>query len=271
MLLTGTTFQDGADGLRIEIDGYYVPKQEVSGASVKNIDEITRAFIAEKKIVAGIHSHVNMNVFFSTTDDETCRSGILHHLVVNNDMKFIGRSRFMLPCGMAFFKDMEFEFEDEPEAAKTHVEGIENITPMGYSWQKDRDEWNTRDAKDDKAPINDADPDYSYQNNHHGWTEEEMNNWAGHGKHKQISLFGADGKILNGNGQKKTVIEVMKDGVQEDEDEDYGMSEGGYTYDKVNDMYYLDDDTVIMGMMVPRDPITKERYIYGTPTHPARP
>jgi hypothetical protein len=267
MLLTGKTFQDGADGLRIEIDGYYVPKQEVSGATVKNIDEITRAFIAEKRIVAGIHSHVDMGVFFSTTDDETCKSSILHHLVCNNDMKFVGRSRFNLPCGKAYFKEMDFEFEEEPAAPEVIVAGIENIKPMAYGWEKES--WNTKDDtngnvkdKDDKAPINDPDPRFLP-----GWNVDEIAHLSGLDGEggKQISLFGPDGRTPL--SQKKTVIDLMEDAGHE---EDYGLIEGYYTYDKHNDMYYMEDDTVILGMHIPYDKISKERYIYGQPTHPSK-
>lgn len=236
MLLKGREFQDGADGLRVEFDGYYIPKQEVTGASVKNVDDIGRKFIKDNKIIAGIHSHVNMNVFYSTTDDETCKSGIKHHLVVNNDMKFIGRSRFTLPCGMAYFKDAEIEFEEDV-VTDVKIEGLDKISRTAYvheTWSVEPQEQIEYSHKSKSLQ--------KFQQG--GFTEQEIAHLSGFDDGKQLSLF----KDYGSNDEVPT--------------------EGAYWYDEVNDTYYLDDDTVIVASGVPRDHITKERYMYAVAHNP---
>lgn len=99
MMLCGEVKDD-----KVEVTDYWVPKQEVSYSSVKNLDLIDADVIREKKIVATIHSHANMNVFFSSTDhDCTNMSLVKHHIVVNNKHEFVAKSRVDLPCGMVRF------------------------------------------------------------------------------------------------------------------------------------------------------------------------
>lgn len=128
MLLTGRQ-----EGSSVFIEGYWIPKQEVGGAHVHNLDVITPEIITAKGIVAGIHSHANMGVFFSPTDDnETNNTTIKHHIVCNNRGEFEAKSRYDLPCGLYKF-------------TKAHVliclpgievVGLENITREAVSESK---------------------------------------------------------------------------------------------------------------------------------------
>lgn len=99
MLLSG-----GVQENVVFVNGYYIPKQQVTAASVKNLEAIDKEFIEENSIIATIHSHSDMGVFFSPTDDEfTNMSFIQHHIVVNNKGDFVAKSRIDLPCGMVKF------------------------------------------------------------------------------------------------------------------------------------------------------------------------
>ena len=80
MLLTGTIETDTC-----YVTGYMIPKQETSAAYVAHKDDITAEEIAEKHIVCGIHSHVNMTVTPSGTDiEDSVMSLIDYHIIVNN-------------------------------------------------------------------------------------------------------------------------------------------------------------------------------------------
>ena len=95
ILLSGSV-----NGNDVLVTGYYVTKQEVGAAHVKNLDNITKKFIEDNDIVATMHSHANMDVFFSPTDDEfTNMNFIKHHAVINNKHEFVAKSRHDLPCG----------------------------------------------------------------------------------------------------------------------------------------------------------------------------
>lgn len=121
------------------IDGYYVPKQEVTGASVKNLDVVDQEFIAREHIVATIHSHSSMGVFFSATDDEfTNMSFIKHHIVVNNNHSFVAKSRVDLPCGMVKFMNSTVHVTTVPTVA---VVGIEKIGRKSYGGYKQQGGW----------------------------------------------------------------------------------------------------------------------------------
>lgn len=112
------------------VSGYYIPVQEVTSSTVKNLDAIDEEFIRDNEIVATIHSHANMNVFFSGTDDEfTNMSHIKHHIVINNEHKMVAKSRYDLPCGMAKFADSKVM---TLIPAVQSVEGMENITKKIY-------------------------------------------------------------------------------------------------------------------------------------------
>lgn len=105
--------------------GYWIPKQEVSGATVKNLDVIDKEVIAEREIIATIHSHANMQVFFSTTDEEyTNMSLIQRHIVVNNDFEFTACTRWDLPNDKVCFLKAKVIINIH-EVDK--VEGVSNI------------------------------------------------------------------------------------------------------------------------------------------------
>lgn len=126
MLLKG-----GETGDQVIINGYYIPKQEVTGSTVKNLDAIDEEFIIENDIVATIHSHSTMGVFFSHTDDEfTNMSHIKHHIVVNNRHELVAKSRYDLPCGMAKFADSKVM---TLIPGIDSVEGFENITKKTFA------------------------------------------------------------------------------------------------------------------------------------------
>lgn len=120
MLLLGTV----SDNM-VTVTGYWIPKQVVTGSSVRNDDVINASVIAEKGIVAGIHSHSNMGVFFSPTDKEaTNKSLIRYNVVTNNRGEYEAISRHDLPCGLYKFQEADVMFLI-PEQT---VAGLENIS-----------------------------------------------------------------------------------------------------------------------------------------------
>lgn len=106
MLLSGRVVDD-----EVIIDGYYIPKQSVSGASVKNLEPINKKLIEEKGIVAGIHSHGRMDVFFSPTDNEMNMGDIEYNIVVNNAMEVKAVQKIVLPCGSCTLVKVNCVFE----------------------------------------------------------------------------------------------------------------------------------------------------------------
>lgn len=130
MLLKGR--EDDVTG-DIYVDSYYIPKQEVTKSSVKNLDCIDNKFIEENNIVATIHSHADMDVFFSTTDEEfTNMSNIDNHIVVNNKGASIAAVKMKLPCGLVkFFKSQVKVNYTMPEV---EIEGIDKIEKYIYSY-----------------------------------------------------------------------------------------------------------------------------------------
>lgn len=128
MLLIGDETHHG-----IVVHDYYIPKQEVGWAHVKNLDCITADFIREKSIIAGIHSHADMAPFFSPTDEEsTNQSLIKNNIVINNRMESKAVMRKDLPCGMSHFQEAIVEFYF-PQA--TEVTGLDNIVKKVYATQ----------------------------------------------------------------------------------------------------------------------------------------
>ena len=122
MLLKGEV-KDGD----VLVDGYYIPKQEVSGASVKNLDCIDKAFITENRIIATIHSHSSMGVFFSPTDEEmTNFSMINYHIVTNNKGEFTACMKIDLPCELAKLYDTRVII-NLPDTTEEKIEGLDNI------------------------------------------------------------------------------------------------------------------------------------------------
>ena len=107
-------------------DGYYIPKQEVTSSSVKNLDCIDADFIKEHSIVATIHSHSNMGVFFSSVDEEkTNLSPINYHVVVNNKGDYKAVFKFELPCGLVTMLDVKMTLLSQ--VGEIELEGVENI------------------------------------------------------------------------------------------------------------------------------------------------
>jgi len=120
MMLTGTESKDG-----VYITGYWIPKQEVSTASVKNLDIIDKDVIAERKIICGVHSHGNMACFFSAVDDESTNNSLIkNNIVVNNKGDYKAVMRYETPCGMVHFFDATLEIG---EGVAVEIEGLENI------------------------------------------------------------------------------------------------------------------------------------------------
>lgn len=120
MLLLGEVVED-----QVQCTGYYIPKQKVTRGTVTNLDCIDREFIQQNKVVATIHSHADMGVFFSQTDEVyTNMSLIDHHIVCNNSGEFKGCSKFSLPCGKVFLAKSDVVIMSEPLES---VEGYDNI------------------------------------------------------------------------------------------------------------------------------------------------
>lgn len=129
MLLKGT--EDEITG-NIHITGYYIPKQEVSYASVKNTDCIDKKFIEENNIIATIHSHASMGCFFSVTDEEfTNMSTIPNHIVVNNDGEHKACVKWELPCGLVKF--FETKVKVDHKIPDIEIDGKDNITQRVYN------------------------------------------------------------------------------------------------------------------------------------------
>lgn len=137
----------------VMITGYYIPKQEVTGASVKNLDIIDDVFIRDNNIVAGVHSHAAMSCFFSTTDVEhTNMSLIKHNIVVNNKSEYKAQTRIDLPCGMVKFIDADVYTVGSPEAT---IVGIENIEEKKFGFTQSgwkTDHLPTVDKKEGSIP-----------------------------------------------------------------------------------------------------------------------
>jgi len=109
---------------------YYVPKQETGMASVKNTDEITLEFVKEKKIIGTMHSHNDIGVSFSGTDDQcTNHSFIKNHIVTNNKHDFFAVSRIELPCGLIKFAKAKVIMQ---APRLKHVKGVENIEEIKW-------------------------------------------------------------------------------------------------------------------------------------------
>jgi hypothetical protein len=121
MLLGGALKPEG-----LFLDNYYIPKQEVTGATVKNVDCIDKKFIDDNKIMATIHSHCTMSgEFFSGTDDTMTNfnSIIDFHIVTNNKGEFKAMRKVTLPCGLLRAVEVNIQIED----VDVDIKGIENI------------------------------------------------------------------------------------------------------------------------------------------------
>ena len=135
--LVGTEGPDGA----IEIDGYWIPKQEVTGSTVENLDIVDAEVVRAKRLVASIHSHAEMAVFHSSTDIEsTCKSQwIKHHITINNKLETCAKSQLALACGRIGFIDCEVMVAGMPQAPT--IEGVGNITKKVWGGGYETEGW----------------------------------------------------------------------------------------------------------------------------------
>jgi hypothetical protein len=138
MMLTGEVTKEGC-----YCDGYYITKQKVSGGTVKNTDLVDDAMIKEKKIVAGIHSHVNMGVTASTTDiEDSVMSMIDYHIIVNNSLNVNGMRKVHLPCSGLGVAECGVLVEGLVDLDTIVIEGTERIeratygTPEATAWRR---------------------------------------------------------------------------------------------------------------------------------------
>ena len=84
----------------IYVDDMVVPKQRNTSAHTEINDEVMSEIAAGKygEIFGWIHSHNNMNVFFSGEDTETAKKFDVS-IVVNNKFEMVAVVRKKLPCG----------------------------------------------------------------------------------------------------------------------------------------------------------------------------
>jgi proteasome lid subunit RPN8/RPN11 len=216
LLLKGHVSEDRTS---VEVTGYYVPEQEVTGSTVKNTDmNITREFLHENKIIAGIHSHVNMGVFFSGTDEETTKSSIRYHVVTNNRGDYVARGRYTLACGMEGFKDMDIVLDAEV-SEEVDIEGIERVKKHVYETKLY------------------GDYDYTYT----GYTPKKYGKFSQRDKtywEKQNDLY--DNETMKG-------FAVPEEKVLDDD------HEGSYYYDKEAGLYFLDNGVTFEGKYAQND------------------
>lgn len=134
----------------VVVSDYYIPEQEVTAGTVNNKECIDEAFCDEHHVIGTIHSHSNMNTFFSSTDDDMTNTVpfLRAHVVVNNalDMKAVYRKK--LPCGKEFLQDATvltstLNEEDIPGFDKIKKREVKapyrNYGYSGYGWQRDND------------------------------------------------------------------------------------------------------------------------------------
>lgn len=111
--------------------GYYIPKQEVKEAYVKNLDCIDVELIAKLGIVAGIHSHVNMHTTPSGTDiEDSVMSLINYHIITNNHLNMNGMRKTILPCGKTAVVKCDVLLENAIDLDTLPIEGLENVQKM---------------------------------------------------------------------------------------------------------------------------------------------
>lgn len=115
---------------------YVIPKQETTLATVYNDDDIDTKFVEDNSIVATCHSHNDMAVGFSHTDEVcTNNSMIKNHIVTNNKGDFKAISRIELPCGLNKFVDA-IVMSEAPAIEAKDIKGLENIkertSPITY-------------------------------------------------------------------------------------------------------------------------------------------
>lgn len=187
MLLVGAEV-----GQKVVVNGYYIPKQEVTASTVTNLEAIDREFIDSRDIVGTIHSHSDMGVFFSTVDDEfTNMSWIKHHVVVNNKHDFVAKSRYDLKCGGVKFVDSKVETMIPTSQA---AEGSEKIAKKVYtppvggynSVAKHGWDWNTGK----KSGLAKDEHDYGVYNQGRYVDSDEYTPWWEQDEHSYIKVDG---------------------------------------------------------------------------------
>jgi len=90
------------DGFVLNVKEIIIPEQEVTGVSVtvkEDIDDVQGV----------VHSHSNMGVFFSGTDDNYINTNNAFSLVVNKDGKHKAIARIKLNCGFYIRKECNVE------------------------------------------------------------------------------------------------------------------------------------------------------------------
>lgn len=140
------------------ITDYYIPKQEVTDYSVKNLDIVNLEVVNRLQIIASIHSHGNMKPFFSVTDkkDANESSMIANHIVINNDKDYEAIHRKELPCGLVKMVDAELIIISEQHPAPV---GLDNIKVYKYGTHHNTIGWTTQDGmqvdvdEEKQAPI----------------------------------------------------------------------------------------------------------------------
>jgi len=185
ILLVGKETEDG-----IYVHDYIITEQETSEASVKNLGDVDKAFTKKHKLVGTCHSHGNMGVFFSRTDDVCTNFSMLkNHIVTNNKGEFKAISRVVLPCGLVKFADALVHMK-VPDVVAKDIKGLENIkertciaTPYAGSYYNDEERFM---PKDNNSPI-------SY---HSGSTENIT--WKRGNKRNHAFKYGQDDDLTGG-------------------------------------------------------------------------
>lgn len=95
-------------------EDFVVLDQEVHGTHSQFTAKGDTQF-ARMKTIGIIHSHNNMGVFFSGTDEN---EAVKHDvsIVTNNNGEFFGKTKFKLPCGGFVMKQADFSFSYTTEA-----------------------------------------------------------------------------------------------------------------------------------------------------------
>ena len=129
MFLIGTQETESDN---ILITDYIIPKQIVTGGSVTNEECVDQQYITEHGIIASMHSHGKLGVFFSGTDEETNLSEIKYHIVVNNRLEYKAVQQVSLPCGLK--KQVDLDILLRTNKPKPVIKGRDNITENKFTY-----------------------------------------------------------------------------------------------------------------------------------------
>lgn len=174
MLLTGAVL-----GQAVHVNGYYIPLQQVTGSTVKNLDCIDPAFIEERDVVATIHSHADMGVFYSGVDDEyTNLSLIKHHIVVNNKNEIIAQSRYDLPCSMVKFVASHVSTMIPTAGAVIGEENIKIVPFAGGGWSQGN--WNAKKEEGNGVQVITPREENRKKWNKFGYLQNKAGVWVHH-------------------------------------------------------------------------------------------